>query len=105
MASSIIGSLAEFNPENKKIGTYLECVQLFFDANGMEDDKQVAVFLTVIGTKTYALLSGLLAPTKPREKSFSDLAQTVRYHFEPQPLIIAERFHFHKCLVSPLVNI
>ena len=97
MAMGTIGSLAEFNPDSEKIETYLERVQLFFNANGVEEAKQVAVLLTVIGSNTYKLLSSLLAPTKPWEKSFTELAQTLRHHFEPQPLVIAERFHFHRC--------
>ena len=96
MATSTIGSLTEFKPESEKIEAYLERVQLFFDVNNIKDDKQVAVLLTVIGSSTYALLSNLLAPTKPREKSFEELAETPRRHFEPKPLVIAERFHFHR---------
>ena len=93
---STVGSLTEFKPESERIEAYLERVQLFFDANGIQDEKKVAVLLTVIGSTTYALLSSLLAPQKPREKSFEELAATLRCHFEPKPLVIAERFHFHR---------
>ena len=93
---STIGSLTEFKLESERIEAYLERVQLCFDANGIEDEKKVAVLLTVIGSTTYALLSSLLAPRKPREKSFEELAATLRRHFEPKPLVIAERFHFHR---------
>ena len=96
MATTTIGTLTEFKPESKKIEAYLERVQLFFDANTIEEDKQVAVLLTVIGSSTYALLTSLLAPCKPREKSFAVLAETLRRHFDPKPLVIAERFHFHR---------
>ena len=96
MAANIIGSLSAFQPENERIEEYLERVQLYFDANGIQEDKQVAVLLTVIGSGTYALLSSLLAPTKPRDKSFKDLADTLRQHFDPKPIVIAERYHFYK---------
>lgn len=96
MASNTIGSIAEFNSENEKIVAYLERVQLFFEANSIKDDKQVPVFLTVIGSTTYALLSNLVSPEKPKEKSFKQLAEVLRRHFDPKPLIIAERFHFHR---------
>ena len=33
MATNNIGTLTEFKPESDKIEAYLECVQLFFDAN------------------------------------------------------------------------
>ena len=67
-----------------------------FDANGIEDDKQVAVLLTAIGSSPYALLSSLIAPRKPREKSFAELTETLCCHFDPKPLVIAKRFHLHR---------
>ena len=77
MASNTIGCITEFNSENEKIVAYLKCVQLFFTANGIREEKQVPVLLTVIGSTTYALLSNLLAPDKPEDKSFSDLAEVL----------------------------
>ena len=70
MATSTIGSLAEFNPNNDKIDTYMECVQLFMDANGIRDEKRVAVLLTAMGSETYALLHSLSVPAKSSDKSF-----------------------------------
>ena len=96
MASNTIGSIAEFNSENEKIVAYLEHVQLFFEANGIKEDKQVPVFLTVIGSTTYALLSNLVSPDKPKDKTFRQLAEVLRRHFDPKPLVIMERFHFHR---------
>jgi len=91
-----IGQMQEFDPANDRISTYLERVQLFFLANGIEDEKRVPVLLSVIGGKTYALLSDLLAPAKPASKSFDELKEVLRKHYEPKPVIIAERFQFHR---------
>jgi len=93
MAANMIGSLSAFQHENENIEEYFECVQLYFDSNGIKDEKQVAVLLKVIGSGTYALLSSLLAPTKPRNKSFKDFADTLCQHLTP---VIAERYHFYK---------
>jgi hypothetical protein len=65
-------------------------------ANGIAANKQVPVFLTVIGSKTYALLEDYLAPAKPKSKTLQELKDVLLNHFEPEPLLIAERFHFHK---------
>ena len=54
------------------------------------------IFLSLIGAKTYGLLRDLIAPAKPKEKSLAELTKTLRTHFEPRPLIIAERFHFNQ---------
>ena len=60
------------------------------------DNKHVAVLLTAIGSSTYALLSSLLAPRKPREKSFTEFMETLCCHYDPKLLVIAKRFHFYR---------
>ena len=37
-----------------------------------------------------------MGPTKPKDKKFSELVDILARHFEPRPIVIAERFHFHK---------
>ena len=54
--SPMFGRIQEYEPMNELFSAYLECVQLFFLANGVEDDKKVPVFLSVVGSKTYSLL-------------------------------------------------
>ena len=94
--SSTIGQMQEFDPSSDRISTYLERVEIFFQANGIADGKKVAVLLSIIGGKTYSLLSDLLAPEKPASKSFIQLSEALKKHFEPKPVIIAERFQFHR---------
>ena len=64
--------------------------------NSVTEEKKVPVFLTVIGAKNYALLSDYYSPGKPRDQSLDDLIKTMEDHFEPVPIIIAERFQFYK---------
>ena len=61
----VLGSLGEFNPKMENISSYLERLQLYFEANTVEEDRKVAVFLTVVGARTYKTLRSLLAPTLP----------------------------------------
>ena len=44
-------------------------MELFLQANAVADGRKVAVFLTLIGPKTYGLLRNLVAPEKPSEKT------------------------------------
>ena len=67
------GQVQEFNLDSKQTSAFLERVQLFFQANDIAAEKQVPVLLSIIGGKTYALLSDLLTPAKPSTKSFKDL--------------------------------
>ena len=75
--TTTIGNLSEFVPQKEKIAAYLERVELFFEANGIKDEKQVPVFLTAIGGETYALLRSLLAPAKPSSKTFTELKEVL----------------------------
>ena len=94
--TATIGQLSEFQPQREKVSDYLERVSLYFEANDVAEDKQVAVLLTAIGGETYALLTSLLSPAKPRDKSYREITAVLKAHFEPKPIIIAERFHFHR---------
>jgi len=89
-ATNMIGSLTARDWKDWRIPGL--CSTLF----RIKEDKQVAILLTVISRRTHALLSSLLAPTKPHEKLSKQLADTLCQHFHSKPLIIAEQFHFHK---------
>ena len=52
-----IGKIGEFDHEKEDWPAYQERMELFLQAN--------AVFLTLIGPKTYGLLRNLVAPEKP----------------------------------------
>ena len=69
---------------------------VFSIANRIEDEQQVAVFLSVLNTKTYSLLWNLVALEEPKSKSVPDLLQIWQHHIEPNAMVIAERFKFHQ---------
>ena len=96
MTMAAFGKLKEFEPENEKVSLYLERVELYFTANEIAERRRVAVFLSVIGAKTYSLLRDLVSLASPKDKAFDELADVLKKHFEPKPLVIAERFTFHR---------
>ncbi len=85
MATSVIGTLPEFNPEEQDTASYLEKVELFFEANNIAEEKKVAVFLTAAGQKTYEILRHHSAPKLPREKSFDEIVTLFKQHFHHSP--------------------
>jgi len=91
-----VGHLAEFQPQKEKVSKYLERMSLYFEVNGVVEDKQVAVLLTAIGGEMYVLLNSLLSLAKPHDKTFTELTTALKAHFEPKPVVIAEQFHFHR---------
>ena len=64
--------------------------------NNVEDEKRTAALVSLIGRKTYGLLKSLTAPEAPSSFTFKQLTDLLRNHFNPKPLVIAERFRFYK---------
>lgn len=91
-----IGKLEYFDETRGDWNAYIERVERYFLANRVADDKKVAVLLTVIGGKTYSLLRTLTSPEKPADKTFNEIVAILKGHLSPKPLLIAERFRFHK---------
>ena len=92
-SSSHVG---EFQPDNESISAYLERVSLFFEVNGIAEERQAAWLLNVMGAKTYSLVRALVAPDEPKSKSVEQLTQVLKQHYEPKRLVIARRFYFHR---------
>ena len=86
----------EFVPESESIKSYLECVEMYFTANSGQQNRWAPILLSSIGSTTYSLLSDLVAPTLPKDKSFTDIKPVLQTHSEHKCAIIAEQFHFHK---------
>ena len=45
---------------------------------------------------TYELLRNLVSPSPPESLKLSELTDILKQHYEPKPLVIEERFHFHR---------
>lgn len=91
-----MGSIGPYEENTEQWSSYTERFECFVIANKIEDDTQVPTFLAVMGPKTYNLLRCLVQPNKPISKSYDDIVAILAAHFSPKPLVIAERFRFHK---------
>ena len=86
--------------------SYEEHLQKYFKANEITDaGKQVAIFLTVVGSHLYKLLRNLVSPSKPAEKSYDELTTVLKQHLVPKPIVIAERLKFLRPIQKPGENI
>ena len=86
-----IEQIKEYVEGQENFECYIKHVEQFFEANEIDEKKQVAMLLTVIGAPTYGLLKNLVAPESPSSLKFEDLVG----HFSPKPSVIAEQFKFH----------
>ena len=97
MATSIVGAVGPFEPSTIQWHSYIEQMEEFFLANNIKDDrKKVAILISTVDSQTYELLKDLCSPTKPNTKSFEELVTCLQDHLQPKPMIIAERYKFHK---------
>ncbi|KAF2885856.1 hypothetical protein ILUMI_20318 [Ignelater luminosus] len=89
-----VGSLSEFNPaDNWTI--YQERLEQFFVANGVAQDRKVAVLLTLIGSKAYGVLRDICDPQKPSELLYDSLCQKLTQQFSIQTSVFRQRCHFY----------
>ncbi len=91
-----VGSIAAFQPESERIDSYLERVELYLTANNFPDERKVAALLTIVGSTAYEVLRNLLAPARPQTKTYDEIVGVLKAHYAPKPMVIAERFHFHR---------
>ena len=97
MASQVtFGQIQEFDPSLESFTIYIERIKLSFVANDVAANKQVPIFLSIIGKRIYLLLRDLMSPDVPSEKQLDVIIDVLKKHFQPTPLVIAERFQFHK---------
>ena len=71
-------------------------MEVFYKANSIAEDKQAVVFLS---RREDVLPSSGPAP---QDQTLATLFDTLKCHFEPKPLVIAEQFYFHKRSQGPM---
>ena len=52
-------------------------------------------------SQAYKLLRTLISPSMPNDKSFAQLVEVLKNHYNPKPSEIIQRFHFNSRLRKP----
>ena len=83
--------------KHKKSGVSTPNGSNYFAANGVTDaERKHAIFLSVIGPRTYKLLSSLVATSKPGEcETYDELVVALTEHHSPAPSEMVQRFKFN----------
>ena len=92
------GKMSAFDATKESWTSYAERLSFYFKANRIVGgEAQKAVFITVIGARTYGLLKSLLQPHSLQDDDVTlDLMrETLQKHFDPKPSPITQRFRFH----------
>ena len=93
---AVLGTIEPFDLTNADaFDSYKERLEFFLLANDVtEPDKKRAVFLSVCGKETYALLKSLIAPALPSTKTFQELLTELSNHFKPTTSEISNTVKF-----------
>ena len=96
------GQIGEFNSQRELWISYAERLEEYFIANEIESaNRKKAILLSVVGAETYQLIRSLVAPAKPKEKSFEDLVKLVQEHHQPISSAIVQRYKFNSRTQKP----
>ena len=71
-------NLTEINASNKDWNSYIERLELFFEANSIERGKRQPILLSTVGVETYKIFKGLVAPVKRKVKSYDELVELIK---------------------------
>ena len=93
--TAYIGAPQPFNALDDQWTLYIQCFEHFLLLNIDSDKEKCHLLLALMGAPKYKLLSNLCAPKKPGELKFKDICDTLKKHFSPQPIKIAERYRFY----------
>ena len=93
--AALYGCIEAFDISSGSWDSYIERVEMFFEANSVVEGKKVPTLLSILGPDAYNLAKTLSSPAKPSEKSFDELKLLLNEHFCHRPLVIAERYRFH----------
>ena len=89
--AAVYGHVGPFDENTEKFADY---AGRYVEANEIAEDRQVHVFLALVGPQAYKLLKSLCDPANPNSKSYQDLKKILQAHYEPAPIVIAERHKF-----------
>ena len=95
--AGLLRKIGEFDSATEDWTSYLERLTHYLATNGIAEEKKKDTFLCCVGIReTFGLLRALVAPQNPGDKTFIELTDALTIHLAPKPLVIAERFYFHK---------
>ena len=86
-----------FDPAKEDWTSYSERLTHCFISTGITDaSKQRSILLSICGPETYRLLRSLVgSAAEINAKSFEDLVDILKQHYNPSPSVIIQRYKFN----------
>lgn len=92
---ALFGHIEPYTAE-RDFRDYVDRMEQFFIVNSVQNEKKVAMFLTLMGPEPYNVAKNLVAPKKPSEKSYEELIACLTSHYVTKKSTVAERYEFYK---------
>eukprot|EP00117_Sycon_ciliatum_P042966 scpid56189/ scgid31186/ len=108
---AMASSFCQMEPfDGQNFSDYLDRLECYFAANRIgvaattnADDVtaagkvKTAALIALVGKATYSTLKDLCFPDKPTSKTFDEIADLLKKHFQPKLSLVAESYRFHQC--------
>ena len=92
--ANLLGILEPFDPATHDWTIYYERLENYLAANEIKEDREVPVFLALLGQKAYSTLVDLCLPEKPSKLKIGQLKEILDRHYGPKINVLAARTIF-----------
>ncbi len=88
---NLLWLVSEFDQHKEEWTSYAERMTHYFAANKVDDGAQKrSILLSAVGSATYKLLRSLVDSGDLTSKSYEELVEVLKSHFDPKPSIIVQ---------------
>ena len=96
MTTATHGAISAYDPKLEDWTSYADRLKHYFIANGVtEDEKKRAILISQAGPEAHKLLRSLVGAQALDTKSYDELVQTLKEHYDPKPSFMVERYKFN----------
>ena len=92
--STLLGILEPFDPATHDWTIYYERLENYLAANEIKEDREVPVFLALLGQKAYSTLVDLCLTERPSKLKIGQLKEIMDHHYGPKINVLAARTIF-----------
>ena len=82
---SVVRSHQRVRPREREIVSVFSKADPFFATNSVtEADKKKEILLAMVGPATFRLLTNLVVPAEPGDKTYKELVEALKAHHNPE---------------------
>ena len=79
---AVFGNVGPFNEAGELFEDYFDRLEAFMKINKIKEESQSSLFLATMGPSTYKTLKNLCSPSLPGDKSYEELKNMLKEHFD-----------------------